>query len=179
LIHDGMVRGPAWRLLDMGRRIAWSKNLGRLLQTVLWQESVIDPPVLKALLEVIDCRMTYRSRYFDNLQQNAVLDLCLTDETCPRSIAAQLIALADHVDALPSDGRSPLKTEEQRAVMAALHAVRMSSSEHIEPGSSEQLPELFTELDSQLCQLSQIVTKKYLLHSGIPRQIASDMELPQ
>lgn len=179
LIHDGMVRGPAWRLLDMGRRIAWSKNLARLLQTVLWHESTVEPSVLKALLEVIDCRMTYRSRYFDNLQENAVLDLCLTDETCPRSIAAQLIALAEHVDALPSDGRSPLRTEEQRAVMAALHAVRMSPSEHIEPGSSEQLPELFTELDHQLRELSQIVTKKYLLHSGIPRQIASDMELPQ
>lgn len=179
LIHDGMVRGPAWCLLDMGRRIERARNLANLLRNVLSDDSTIEQPVLKSLLEVIDCRMTYRSRYFDNLQQNAVLDLCITDETCPRSIAAQLIALAEHVDALPSDAHSPLRSEEKRTVMAALHTVRMFSSEQLEPHAPQSLQVLLSELDRQLRLLSQVVTRKYLLHSGIPRQITSETELPQ
>jgi len=179
LIHDGMVRGPAWRLLDLGRRIERARNTGNLLRNVLSDDSVIERPVLKSLLEVIDCRMTYRSRYFDNVQQNAVLDLCITDETCPRSIACQLIAIAEHVDALPSEAHSLLRNEEKRIVMTSLHGVRMISGEQLEPGPSARLPELLAELDRNLRLLSHVVTRKYLLHSGIPRQITSEMELPQ
>ncbi len=179
LIHDGMVRGPAWCLLDMGRRIERARNLTNLLRNMLSAESAIEPPVLKLLLEVIDCRMTYRSRYFDVMQQNAVLDLCITDETCPRSIAAQLIALAEHVDALPNDGLSPLRNEEKRTVMAAVHTVRMLSPEQLEPSPSQGLSDILAELDRQLRLLSQVVTKKYLLHSGIPRQFVVEAELPR
>lgn len=179
LIHDGMVRGPAWRLLDMGRRIERARNTANLLRSVLAVHPTIERPVLKSLLEVIDCRMTYRARYFDNLQQNAVLDLCLTDETCPRSVAAQLIALSEHVEALPHDAQSLLRNEERRSIMTALHAVRMIAPEQLEQGPDESLQELLAELDRQLRMLSQVVTRKYLLHSGIPRQITTGMELPQ
>ncbi len=179
LIHDGMVRGPAWRLLDMGRRIERARNTSNLLRSILSVNTTIERPVLKSLLEVIDCRMTYRARYFDNLQQNAVLDLCLTDETCPRSVAAQLIALSEHVDALPDDGQTLLRNEERRSIMTALHAVRMISSEQLEPGTAGNIQELLGDLDHQLRMLSQVVTRKYLLHSGIPRQITSGTELPQ
>ncbi|HET6423350.1 MAG TPA: circularly permuted type 2 ATP-grasp protein, partial [Planctomycetaceae bacterium] len=110
LIHDGMVRGPAWRLLDMGRQLEGTRHTASLLRSLIPAEAMIERPVLKALLEVIDCRMTYRSRYFDNLQQNAVLDLCLTDDTCPRSLVVQLASLVEHVDALPGDDGSLLRS---------------------------------------------------------------------
>lgn len=179
LIHDGMVRGPAWLLMDTGRRIERARDTANLLRSVIKDGKPIERPVLKALLEVIDCRMTYRSRYLDNLQQNAVLDLCITDETCPRSIAAQLVALADHVDSLPRDLNSPLRTEEKRMVMSAVHAVRMLPPEILEPQHSEEVHELLTDLDQQLSLLSHLLTRKYLLHSGSPRQITVDPEFNQ
>ncbi len=178
LIHDGMIRGPAWHVMDMGRRIERVRDTASLLRSLLVHRSRLERPVLRALLEVIDCRMTYRSRYMDNLQQNAVLDLCLTDETCPRSIASQLNALAEHVDALPGEARSLLRTEERRMVMSAVQAVRMIASEHLEDPSTEHILKVLTELEPQLKQLSDVLTNKYLLHSGVPRQINSDLEMP-
>ena len=178
LICDGMVRGPAWRLLDMGRRVERGRNVASLILSVISGGALIERPVLKALLEVIDCQMTYRARYFDNVQQNAVLDLCLTDETCPRSLAVQLIELSEHVDALPTDGRSLLRNDEKRAVMAAVHIVRMISSEELEHPPASGLESRLRDVESQLQTLSQVITRKYLLHSGIPRQISSGLEMP-
>lgn len=179
LISDGMVRGPAWILLDMGRRIERGKNIANLLRSLMSEGHPLTRAELKALLEVIDCRMTYRSRYFDNVQQNAVFDLCLTDETCPRSLAVQLIALADHVDALPAESQSLLRSEEKRLAMLALHAVRMISPEQLEQTPAVELSRLLADVETQLQSVADTVTRKYLLHSGIPRQITSDLELPQ
>lgn len=179
LLHDGMVRGPAWRVLDFGRRLERARNTVNLLRSTLSVDATVDRAVLKSLLEVIDCRMTYRARYFDNVQQNAVLDLCVTDETCPRSIAAQVIALAEHVDAFPTDAQALLRNEEKRTVMAAVHAVRMISPEQLEQTPATSLQELLTEVEGELRGLSQVVTRKYFLHSGVPRQITPGPELPQ
>lgn len=179
LVHDGMVRGPAWRVLDFGRRVERARDTISLLKSTFSEQQNIARPVLKALLEVIDCRMTYRSRYLDNLQQNAVLDLCITDETCPRSIAFQIAMLVEHVDALPSETASLLRSEEKRAVMAASHLVRMISAEQLEERPAEEVANTLVNLDVHLKSLSEIVTRKYLLHSGVPRQITSELELTQ
>lgn len=179
LIHDGMVRGPAWRLLDMGRQLEGTRHTASLLQSLMPPEALIERPVLKALLEVIDCRMTYRARYFDNLQQNAVLDLCLTDETCPRSLVVQLESLVEHVDALPSEDRSLLRNEEKRTVMAMLHAVRMIAPEELEQAASPVLLQRLSDVERQSQTLANVLSRKYLLHSGIPRQITAELELPQ
>ncbi len=179
LLHDGMVRGPAWRLLDMGRRIERARNTASMLRSVMSVNATFERPVLKSLLEVIDCRMTYRARYFDNLQQNAVLDLCISDETSPRSIVSQLVALSDHVDALPNDGQSVLRNEEKRIVMMAVHAVRMVSPENLEQVPATALQQILLDVEKDMSTLSHVITRKYLLHSGIPRQITSGLELPQ
>jgi uncharacterized circularly permuted ATP-grasp superfamily protein/uncharacterized alpha-E superfamily protein len=179
LIHDGMIRGPAWRVLDFGRRLERARNTANLLRSILSIDKPFDRSVLKSLLEIIDCRLTYRARYFENVQQNAVFDLCVTDETCPRSIASQVVALAEHVDAFPTDSRTLLRNEETQIVMAAVHAVRMISPEQLEQSPATHLKDLLGDLDGRLRALSQVVTKKYFLHSGAPRQIASRLELPQ
>ena len=179
LIHDGMVRGPAWRLLDMGRQLEGTRHTASLLLSLIPAESLMERPVLKALLEVIDCRMTYRARYFDNLHQNAVLDLCLTDETCPRSLVVQLESLVEHVDALPSEDRSLLRNEEKRTVMAMLHAIRMISPEELEQAASPVLLQRLSDVEQQSQTLANVLSRKYLLHSGIPRQITAELELPQ
>lgn len=177
LIHDGMIRGPAWHVMDMGRRIERIRDTARLLRSLLSQKGKLERPVLRALLEVIDCRMTYRSRYMENVQQNAVLDLCLTDETCPRSLVSQLMALAVHVDSLPGHEQALLRTEEKRIVLASVHAVRMISPEQLEDRSTGEIQRILSELEPRMKQLSEVLTRKYLLHSGIPRQINSEPEL--
>lgn len=177
LIHDGMVRSPAWRLLDIGRRVERARSISGLVQSLLACGPYVERAALKTLLEVIDCRLTYRARYLDNIRQNAALDLCLTDETCPRSAVTQLVSLAEHVDALPHDLNAPLRTEEKRLVMSAVHTVRMISPEQLEPESAAPLSLRLAELDLTLRHFVDLLSRKYLVHSGVPRQIATEGEL--
>lgn len=177
LIHDGMIRGPAWRLLDIGRRIERARDVAKLVKCMLADDGFPEKSVLKSLLEVVDCRMTYRSRYLDNVQQNAVLDLCLTDETNPRSVVSQLVLLVEHVEALPQDFTSPLRTDEQRLVLAALHGIRQLTQEQLADPEPRIVNSVLEILDEQLRILADVLTRKYLLHSGTPRQINSEMEV--
>jgi uncharacterized circularly permuted ATP-grasp superfamily protein/uncharacterized alpha-E superfamily protein len=174
LIQDGMIRGPAWRFLDMGRRIERGRDTIGIVRSTLMSGKVADKSVLRALLEVLDCRMTYRSRYLDNLQQNAVMDLAVTDETNPHSVAFQALTVAEHVDALPRDMLSPLRTEEKRAAMAAVHAVRMITPDQLAETPPTSVEEVLATLDQQFRTLSETLTRTYLLHSGVPRQITED-----
>lgn len=171
LIQDGMIRGPAWRLLDMGRRIERGRITASLIVSTLQTGKVADKSVLRVLLEILDCRMTYRSRYLDNVQQNAVLDLAVTDETNPHSVAFQVVTLADHVDMLPRDLVTPLRTEEKRLAMAAVHDVRMLTPEQLTDSPPLEVERVLTDLEHQLRTLSDTLTRKYLVHSGAPRQI--------
>ncbi len=51
LIHDGMIRSPAWRLLDFGRRIERASNVAHLLKSLYSGPAPVGRPMLKALLE--------------------------------------------------------------------------------------------------------------------------------
>lgn len=174
LIQDGMIRGPAWRFLDMGRRIERGRDTIGIVRSTLMTGQVADKAVLRALLEVLDCRMTYRSRYLDNVQQNAVLDLAVTDETNPHSVAFQALSVAEHVDALPHDVLSPLRTEEKRAAMAAVHALRMITPDQLAESPPASVESVLATLDQQFRTLAETLTRTYLLHSGTPRQITED-----
>jgi uncharacterized alpha-E superfamily protein len=176
LIQDGMIRGPAWRFLDMGRRMERGRSVGALISSAIASGRMRERPVLRSLIEVLDCRMTYRSRYLDDVQRNAVLDLCVTDETNPRSVAFQVAALAAHVDALPQDERTPLRTEEKRLAMAALHRVRMLTPEQLAAPDSLDVAEALRVIDQHMRTVSDTLTRKFLVHSGLPRQITVDAE---
>jgi uncharacterized alpha-E superfamily protein len=120
--------------------------------------------------------MTYRSRYLANLQLAAVLDLLLTDETNPRSVAYQLVAIADHVDKLPRDRNQPLYERDQRLAMSALHTVRMLDVQELAgvngQGDRDALDKLLRRLERRLPELSDAVSHKYLIHAGTSRQLA-------
>lgn len=174
LLVDGMIRGPAWRFLDLGRRIERGRDTCSLLGSIVQSGEIQKTAVLRALLDVLDCRMTYRSRYLDNLQPNAVLDLFISDETNPRSLAFQAVAISEHVDALPTDYSSPLKNEEKRLAMAALHAVRMVTPQQLEAAKPDDIQQLLINVDDQFRLLTDLLQLRYLLHSGVPRQITGE-----
>jgi uncharacterized alpha-E superfamily protein len=135
-----------------------------------------DAPVLEAFLEVADSLMTYRSRYLATLQPAPVLDLVLTDETNPRSVAFQLVTLADHVENLPRDRTQPLRGAEQRIVLSLISAVRMVDLDTLRRlprhGDRTKLDRLLGRIYDQLPRLSELIAHKYLVHAGTPRQLA-------
>ncbi|HEX7669723.1 MAG TPA: circularly permuted type 2 ATP-grasp protein, partial [Polyangiaceae bacterium] len=120
LSRENMTHGPGWRFYDMGRRVERLHHTVRLLRGILVPVADEDAPTLEALLEIADSTITYRTRYLGTVEAAAVLDLLLTDETSPRSIAYQLAALDEHVRILPRAHRSPLRPEEERIVLGVL-----------------------------------------------------------
>jgi len=98
-----------------------------------------------------------------------VLDLTITDETNPRSLAFQLDRVVSHVDRLPGFEVRPLRSEEMRIVMQAAHAVRMLTSEDLAASHPKAVTAALRIVDENMTQLSNVLTRKYLVHSGVPR----------
>lgn len=170
LISDGMNRGPSWRFLELGRCIERAGATARLLISAEFKRGPVSPALLKSLVEILDVRMTYRFRYRENLQRNAVLDLTITDDTNPRSLAYQMDRLVSHVDRLPGYEARPLRSEEMRLVMVAVHAVRMLTAEDLAASTPRTVLAALSTVEDAMTRLSDTLTKKYLVHSGAPRQ---------
>lgn len=175
LVSESMTRTLGWRFLDLGRRLERSLHTIMLVRNLLLPLEEREASVLEAVLEVADCSITYRVRYLNNLQLAAVLDLLITDETNPRSLASQLVLLGEHVDHLPRDPNLPLIGEEQRIGLSSLTSVRMISSERLArmhvAEERKRLDRLLGRIAARLPRLSDIICSKYLIHAGLTRQL--------
>jgi uncharacterized alpha-E superfamily protein len=172
---ESMTRGPGWRFLDMGRRLERSLQSMNLLRSTLVTAQTDETPVLEALLEIADSSMTYRNRYQTAPRLAPVLDLLMTDETNPRSVGFQLVALADHAEHLPRDESEPMLNTEQRTMLAVLTGMRLADINSLatvdREGYRQNLDRLLTRVAQQLRSLSDSITHKYLVHAGPPRQL--------
>src|SRR5690606_8773514 len=99
LAHENMVRSPAWRFFDMGRRIERALNTCRIAR------KLSAPPHqqndLGIILDLCDSQIVYRSRYLTGPMLEPVLDLVLLDPENPRSLIFQVDTIADHLRVLP------------------------------------------------------------------------------
>jgi uncharacterized circularly permuted ATP-grasp superfamily protein/uncharacterized alpha-E superfamily protein len=166
-VMENMTHGPGWRFADIGRRIERGSFMVRLLRSTL--VAADDAAVLDAVLEVADSAMTYRSRYLGALAIEPVLDLLLTDETNPRSVVYQLVALEEHVQKLPRAQSRPLLTPEGKTALRALSSVRFADLEKLARpdalGRRAYLDELLAELEVALPLLADQLTLGYLAHA--------------
>lgn len=184
LAAESMTRTQGWRFLDLGRRLerAWQSCM--LLRSTLTGVAEEEQQVLEAVLQTADSMMTYRSRYMANVQMAPVLDLLLTDETNPRSVAYQLVGIVNHVNELPrSEQLQAVLNPEQKLALSLQNSVRLADvyelsqeSSHDERGS---LDRLLKRLVDQLPRLSDAVSGRFLIHAGVPRHFASALERPQ
>jgi uncharacterized alpha-E superfamily protein len=180
LVQENTTRTQGWRFLDLGRRIERSQDAIGLIRSALVHLPEGDEgrgvgPTLEALLEVVDSLMTYRSRYLATLQVAPVLDLVLTDETNPRSLAFQLAVLAEHVEHLPREESQAGRSPEQRLALACLNSLRLADVARLsqaEDGERSRLDQLLGRLARRLPRLADLIAQKYLIHAGAPRQLS-------
>jgi uncharacterized circularly permuted ATP-grasp superfamily protein/uncharacterized alpha-E superfamily protein len=177
LAFESMTRGYGWRFLDLGRRLERSMQIIALLRTALGTVQSNEAPLLEALLEVADSSMTYRRRYLSSLQTTAVLDLLLADESNPRSLAFQLLALAEDIENLPHESNSASRSPEERIMLSALTALRLAEVEQLAEadahGCRTHLEELLKRLAADLPALSDSITRSYLSHLQASRHLAA------
>lgn len=175
LVSESMTRGPGWRFLDIGRRIERAQHATRLLHDLLVRNTVETAPIIETLLEIGDSAMTYRARYLTTVQLAPALDLMLTDESNPRSVAFQLAVLTDHVQQLPHDEAKARQTPEHRIMLAVQTDLRLTDVESLcsveRDGRRSALDDLFERLETRLTSLSEAISHTYLVHAGPSRQL--------
>lgn len=173
---ESMTRGPGWHFLDMGRRLERAFHTLRLLRHTLVESSEYEPALLDLVLEIADSSMTYRSRYFTTAQVAPVLDLLLTDNTNPRAVLYQVLALAEHVNDLPQADARPTLSPAQRLTLTALTALQLADIDTLclVDGASQRhaLETLLHHLLDYVPALAETITHQYLSHALPSRQLA-------
>jgi uncharacterized alpha-E superfamily protein len=180
LVMENMTHNPGWRFADIGRRIERAFHVARLVGSTLVDAD--DSASFEGILEVADSTITYRSRYRGLIQFEPVLDLVLTDETNPRSVAYQLVAIHDHIGSLPrteryAGGLSP----SARTALHALSSVRLAELSVLArtgpTGRRYELEKLCAALEEDLPLLADQLTLSYLAHAK-PSVSLGSMEEP-
>jgi uncharacterized circularly permuted ATP-grasp superfamily protein/uncharacterized alpha-E superfamily protein len=100
LSQENMNRAAGWRFLDMGRRAERAINTARFARQFAYEEA--NEEDLDILLTLVDCQITYRSRYLVAPLLAPVRDLVVLDPYNPRSVAFQVSMLNDHITDLPA-----------------------------------------------------------------------------
>jgi uncharacterized circularly permuted ATP-grasp superfamily protein/uncharacterized alpha-E superfamily protein len=179
---ENMTRGPGWHFLDMGRRLERAIHTLSLLRHTLVEVGEHEGAVLDTVLEVADSSMTYRSRYLTTLQFAPVLDLLLTDDTNPRSVLYQLVALTQHVQHLPHDAAQPVLSQAQRLTLMVLSSLQLAEIEALctvsDAGKRNQLATFLAQLLDYLPALGETLTHQYFSHAAPARHLAISHPVP-
>jgi uncharacterized circularly permuted ATP-grasp superfamily protein/uncharacterized alpha-E superfamily protein len=102
LATESTVRGPAWRFLDLGRRIERALAVLGSVEAALGVhvDHVTFQLLAEAALSSNESLVAYRRRYRSDVDLDAVVELLVSDDTNPRSLTYQLDRLREHAAAL-------------------------------------------------------------------------------
>ena len=172
---ENITRGPGWHFLGVGRRIERSIQLVDLFRAIIVPLSPDTWPTLEMLLEVADSSMTYRSRYFTDLQAAPVLDLLMNDEANPRSLAFQI---HDLFGALPvaypaghreRPGRFPNRSDWKKPRRTCFARTFACSASRAAADCASLLDQLLAATGMALPALSDAITNVYFSHAEMER----------
>jgi uncharacterized alpha-E superfamily protein len=134
---------------------------------------------LERLLEVADSTVTYRTRYYTNLQPLAVLDILMADEQNPRSLDFQLDHLAELYAKLPRNLPADLQ-----AIQDAVNTLRridlQAMTQRINKEGSpldgyQEVDQFLARLENLLPSWSNNLSSHYFSHARtLPIRMGND-----
>ncbi len=180
---ENMTRSLGWRLLDIGRRIERATHMAKLIHELTIDGDPAQEGGLDLILELGDSTMTYRTRYLSGVQLTAVVDLLMTDESNPRSIAFQVEELTGHIETLPHDREDATLTREQYLVTAMASQLRLADldalcSKRNKRGRRSELAAFAEKLEEQAYELADTIARRYFSHAMPTRSQASGSVVP-
>ena len=161
LSQENMNRAAGWRFLDMGRRSERAINTARFARQFAHEGT--DEEELDILLTLIDCQITYRSRYLFQPLLTPVRDLAVLDPYNPRSVAFQVAALNDHIANLPALKEYGLIERPQRLAVAV--QAQLTTAE----AASLDAKALFS-LEQDLLNMADAIGSHYFPHGTNARR---------
>src|SRR4029077_8560861 len=155
--QENMNRAAGWRFLEMGRRVERAINTARFARQFAYDEAGDED--LDILLTLVDCQITYRSRYLVGPVLAPIRDLVVLDTYNPRSVAFQVEALNAHVASLPALAENGLIGRPQRLAVAAQSTLTTAEAGQLDTKT------LFS-LDQDLLNLADAIGAHYFPHGA-------------
>jgi uncharacterized circularly permuted ATP-grasp superfamily protein/uncharacterized alpha-E superfamily protein len=169
LLSENPTRGQGWRFLDIGRRVERALQMIELLRVGVASAPYPDDACLEVLVQVADSSTTYRSRYFAAIRTRFVLELLLTDEAYPRSVAYQVATLADRIEMLPNADVTGSPKHESYMAARLKTLVSEAKIEELKRrdtrGKRLTLEAYLQTLRNGVMDLSEAISARYLSHS--------------
>ena len=161
LAAENMMRSPAWRFLEIGRRLERALNTCRLARQFGCAGDSVDD--LSTLLDLCDSQIVYRSRYLTGPMRLPVIDLVLLDPQNPRSLLYQLTQLNAHLAQLPllvETGVPERPLREARAMLSQLQSLE----------AAEVDDKMVKAIEQRLLALSDALSQRYFIQIAPPDQ---------
>ncbi|QDV60957.1 hypothetical protein Mal65_00780 [Crateriforma conspicua] len=174
LSSDSMTRTHAWRFLQLGRRIERTNQTIELISAGLVSTIKNERNVFEAVLEASDSLMTYHARYMNLVRPIPVIDLLVTDDSNPRSLAFQLKDIDRFVSELPRDPNSTSLRDDQLQAKSLLHEVEMANPNALGVSNGqrrEQLEVLLQRISEGLPRLSDAIAAQYFFHTATTQEL--------
>ena len=167
-ITENMIRSQSWLFMQMGRHIERGLTTAQLLDEVFLTHEQLSPALLRRVLDLSDCNITYRRRYLNNLHATAVLDILVFDPTNPRSLIFQAERLRTLLKKLPhasTDSRHPIDAYAtqlfgQIGMTSAEELMQQLCSEQ-----ASQVRDFFSATIEKLTRLSVMIETGYFAHT--------------
>jgi len=180
VVAESMTRGHAWRFLDMGSRLERAIALSRLIRSTLVKVTPDEPSLLDAILEIADSSLTYRRRYFTQLDAAAVVDLLVADEANPRSVAYQVAAIEQHLCSLPRQSNHPRTSAHTQLILQLRTRLRLADLDAAcvpsDDGVRAELDALLAEVVDDMQRIGTMVSQVYFSHTAIARRLSGPGE---
>ncbi|GAB3371200.1 circularly permuted type 2 ATP-grasp protein [Spongiibacter taiwanensis] len=177
LSQESMVRGRAWRFMEIGRRIERAQRTVELLRhTLVTGAEGNSVPLLKPVLASLESRIVYKRYYRTGYRLDKGLELLLFDPQNPRSVLFQLEALKDHLEDVSGPIRGVQVTDDMRCVLRAVNSLLLSSLAELSKLNEEgtefpTLDELLASLEDDLNNAAQFLADRYFDHTSGPQPI--------
>ncbi|MFS3136766.1 circularly permuted type 2 ATP-grasp protein [Gluconacetobacter sacchari] len=175
LTAENMVRSGGRQFLELGRRIERASSILTAIALILRQKDVSQrgrmEGALRLMLELSDCAITYRSRYFAVFQPAPVLDLLLLDDGNPRGVASQMAMVARALADLDPSGGTGL-AEAVSMVMERLRGVVddvLSAPQ--QDVAAAALPDRLLDIHAALRDLGQRIARRFFVVLMPPRAV--------
>ncbi|HEY0303122.1 MAG TPA: alpha-E domain-containing protein, partial [Rhizomicrobium sp.] len=169
LCAENMTRGPNWLFVDLGRRIERAGDLTWLVAQAAGEASDAEIQRMRAVLDIADSAMTYRSRYLNLFDIPPLIDLLLLDESNPRSLAFQLAALERNLKELPRITPTQRHESALRIAgdirLAATGANSLVLAEADATGKRAALAKFTDRVENAMAHVTNAITDAYFQHS--------------
>lgn len=172
---DNLSQGPAYLVLDIGRRLERAAAVINLVRTAMLRGKPLGDVPYYVILNLNDSTMTYRSRFLSTPLPGPVLEVVVTDMRNPRALAYQIDLLSRHIQELPGS-QSGADAAAFRAIERAKDALRISDPERLvrvdESGELPGLEKLLDAVESSILEAGDVISAAYLTHATPPRSLA-------